>query len=103
ETRVTESISRVGSAVFMAAFTTFAAGFSMTLSALTSFRQMGQFLMTIMFMSWVFAMFFFLPLCAIIGPVGKCGSIPFTRIKEFCKRCLLCCRRRQTSNNDINE
>jgi predicted RND superfamily exporter protein len=47
ETRVTESISRVGSAVFMAAFTTFAAGFSMTLSALTSFRQMGQFLMTI--------------------------------------------------------
>lgn len=47
ETRVTESISRVGSAVFMAAFTTFAAGFSMTLSSLTSFRQMGQFLMTI--------------------------------------------------------
>ncbi len=47
ETRVTESISRVGSAVFMAAFTTFAAGFSMTLSSLSSFRQMGQFLMTI--------------------------------------------------------
>jgi len=47
ETRVTESISRVGSAVFMAAFTTFAAGFSMTLSSLTSFQQMGQFLMTI--------------------------------------------------------
>ena len=47
ETRVRESISRVGSAVFMAAFTTFAAGFSMTLSSLSSFRQMGQFLMTI--------------------------------------------------------
>ena len=31
----------------MAAFTTFAAGFSMTLSSLTAFRQMGQFLMTI--------------------------------------------------------
>ncbi len=46
-TRVTESVSRVGSAVFMAAFTTFAAGFSMTLSSLTSFREMGQFLMTI--------------------------------------------------------
>ena len=47
ETRVTESISRVGSAVFMAAFTTLSAGFPMTLSSLTSFRQMGQFLMTI--------------------------------------------------------
>ncbi len=46
-TRVTESVNRVGSAVFMAAFTTFAAGFSMTLSSLSSFRQMGQFLMTI--------------------------------------------------------
>lgn len=46
-TRVTESVNRVGSAVFMAAFTTFAAGFSMTLSSLCSFRQMGQFLMTI--------------------------------------------------------
>lgn len=31
----------------MAAFTTFAAGFSMTLSSLSSFQQMGQFLMTI--------------------------------------------------------
>ncbi|CAF1239448.1 unnamed protein product [Rotaria magnacalcarata] len=83
ETRVTESVSRVGSAVFMAAFTTFAAGFSMTLSSLCAFRQMGQFLMTIMLTSWSFAMFFFLPLCVIIGPVGNCGSIPFSRITEF--------------------
>ncbi|CAF2145697.1 unnamed protein product, partial [Rotaria magnacalcarata] len=101
ETRVTESISRVGSAVFMAAFTTFAAGFSMTLSSLTSFRQMGQFLMTIMLTSWVFSMFFFLPLCAIIGPVGKCGSIPFTRIGEYLKRCLSFHRHRANSN-DLN-
>ncbi len=111
ETRVTESISRVGSAVFMAAFTTFAAGFSMTLSALTSFQQMGQFLMTIsmskkkilkiltnfflllVLTSWLFAMFFFLPLCAIIGPVGKCGSIPFTKIGQYLKRCF--CYRRE--------
>ncbi|CAF2405578.1 unnamed protein product [Rotaria sp. Silwood2] len=86
ETRVTESVSRVGSAVFMAAFTTFAAGFSMTLSSLCAFRQMGQFLMTIMLTSWGFAMFFFLPLCAIIGPVGTCGSIPFSRIIQCFKR-----------------
>ncbi|CAF3207370.1 unnamed protein product, partial [Rotaria sp. Silwood2] len=38
EIRVTESVSCAGSAVFMAAFTTFAAEFSMTLSSLTSFR-----------------------------------------------------------------
>lgn len=105
-TRVTESVNRVGSAVFMAAFTTFAAGFSMTFSSLSSFRQMGQFLMTIsMFTrnlrrcrfefhsflvstSWLFATFFFLPLCAIVGPVGHCGSIPFVRIGKSLRQCL---------------
>ena len=116
ETRVTESISRVGSAVFMAAFTTFAAGFSMTLSSLSSFQQMGQFLMTIsmssraesfssihsfvfllVLTSWVFAMFFFLPLCAIIGPVGHCGSIPFRKIGQTFKQCVL---RRRPSNEE---
>ncbi|CAF0753994.1 unnamed protein product [Adineta ricciae] len=80
EVRVRESVSRVGSAVFMAAFTTFAAGFSMVHASLTAYGQMGQFLMTIMLSSWTFAMFFFLPLCAILGPVGGCGSIPFSRI-----------------------
>ncbi|UJR21298.1 hypothetical protein I4U23_024389 [Adineta vaga] len=87
EIRVIESASRVGSAVFMAAFTTFAAGFSMTLSSLSSFQRMGQFLMTIMSTSWIFATFFFLPLCAIIGPVGTCGSIPFTRLRAYFQRC----------------
>lgn len=40
-----------------------------------------------MLTSWVFATFFFLPLCAMIGPVGTCGSIPFTRIGVYLKRC----------------
>ncbi|CAF4141912.1 unnamed protein product, partial [Adineta steineri] len=88
EIRVRESISRVGSAVFMAAFTTFAAGFSMIHASLTAYREMGQFLMTIMLTSWFFAMFFFLPLCAILGPVGAYGSIPFTRIALRFKRCI---------------
>ncbi|CAF0937150.1 unnamed protein product [Didymodactylos carnosus] len=96
EMRVQESVARVGSAVFMAAFTTFAAGFSMTLSSLSSFRQMGQFLMTIMLTSYVFATFFFLPLCAIMGPVGNCGSIPFSTICSFFKDCW--CRRRSSQS-----
>lgn len=48
--------------------------------------------------SWVFSMFFFLPLCAIIGPVGKCGSIPFARIGECLKRCLSFGYRRANSD-----
>jgi len=52
--------------------------------------------------SWVFAMFFFLPLCAIIGPVGKCGSIPFTQIGSYFKRWFLCSHHRRNSNNNTN-
>ncbi|UJR19779.1 hypothetical protein I4U23_022913 [Adineta vaga] len=88
EIRVRESVSRVGSAVFMAAFTTFVAGLSMLPASLTAYRQMGQFLMISMLTSWIFAMFFFLPLCAIIGPVDNCGSIPFSRILLCFKRCI---------------
>ncbi|CAF4523040.1 unnamed protein product, partial [Rotaria sp. Silwood2] len=85
-TRVRGSILRVGSAVFMAAFTTFAAGFSMIFASVIAIRQMGQFLMAIMLTSWSFAMFFFLPLCLIIGPVGTCGSISFSRIIKCFKQ-----------------
>ncbi|CAF4881176.1 unnamed protein product [Rotaria sp. Silwood1] len=85
-TRVRGSILRVGSAVFMAAFTTFAAGFSMIFASVIAIRQMGQFLMAIMLTSWGFAMFFFLPLCLIIGPVGTCGSISFSRIIKCFKK-----------------
>ncbi|CAF3636709.1 unnamed protein product, partial [Rotaria sp. Silwood2] len=46
-TCVRRSVLRVGSAVFMAAFTTFAAGFSMTFASVIAIRQMGQFLMAI--------------------------------------------------------
>ncbi|CAF1507168.1 unnamed protein product, partial [Rotaria sordida] len=85
-TRVRGSILRVGSAVFMAAFTTFAAGFSMIFASVIAIRQMGQFLMAIMLTSWSFSMFFFLPLCLIIGPVGICGSIPFSRLIKCFKQ-----------------
>ena len=33
-------------------------------------------------------MFFFLPLCAIFGPVGRCGAIPFSQIGAYFIRCI---------------
>ncbi|CAF4720962.1 unnamed protein product, partial [Rotaria sp. Silwood2] len=53
------------------------------------------------FTSWIFATFFFLPLCFIIGPVGKCCRIPFSRIVRYFKKWFLCFRR-QNSNKDAN-
>jgi len=74
------SLVRVGSAVFMAGLTSFLAGLSMAPSKLTSFSQMGFFLMLIMFISWLFATWFFLPLLSFIGPIDKFGDIPFGKL-----------------------
>jgi hypothetical protein len=74
--RIKHSLIRVGSAVFIAGFTSFLAGLSMAPSKLTSFSQMGFFLMLIMFISWLFATWFFLPLLSFIGPTDKFGDIP---------------------------
>ncbi|CAF3652461.1 unnamed protein product, partial [Rotaria sordida] len=78
--RIKNSLVRVGSAVFMAGFTSFLAGLSMAPSKLTSFSQMGFFLMLIMFISWLFATWFFLPLLSFIGPIDKFGDIPFGKL-----------------------
>ncbi len=74
--RIKNSLSRVGSAVFIAGFTSFLAGLSMAPSKLTSFSQMGFFLMLIMCVSWLYATWFFLPLLSFIGPTDKFGDIP---------------------------
>jgi len=78
--RIKNSLVRVGSAVFIAGFTSFLAGVSMAPSKLTSFSQMGFFLMLIMFISWLFATWFFLPLLSFIGPIDRFGDIPFGKL-----------------------
>lgn len=74
--RIKNSLIRVGSAVFIASLTSFLAGVSMAPSKLTSFSQMGYFLMLIMFVSWLYATWFFLPLLSFLGPIDKFGDIP---------------------------
>ncbi|CAF1168574.1 unnamed protein product [Adineta ricciae] len=78
--RIKNSLIRVGSAVFIAGLTSFLAGVSMAPSKLTSFSQMGYFLMLIMFVSWLYATWFFLPLLSFLGPIDKFGDIPFGRL-----------------------
>lgn len=74
--RVRESLSHVGSPVFMASMTTFLAGAAIMPSGLVVYRQLGIFLMLIMTTSWSYATFMFLSLCRIIGPNDNMGHIP---------------------------
>jgi len=73
--RVHYSLWHVGSAVAMGTVTTFLAGLVMMPSVIHAYIQVGHFLMLIMSTSWVYSTFFFLALCAVLGPQGHFGDI----------------------------
>eukprot|EP00118_Oscarella_pearsei_P022424 m.259432 g.259432 ORF g.259432 m.259432 type:complete len:1102 (+) comp40420_c0_seq3:32-3337(+) len=74
------AIYEMGPAITMAALTTFAAGVMMMPVSIINLFQIGIFLMLIMSFSWLYANFFFLPLCAIIGPQDNFGQVPIPKI-----------------------
>jgi hypothetical protein len=75
KSRVYDTIATVGFAVTMAAVTTFLSGAAMMAGRLQSYRRFGLFLMITMVTSWVYATFFFLPVCRIIDPNEQFGDI----------------------------
>ncbi len=75
EMRVICSISRMGSPVAMAAFTTFLAGAIIMPSTVLAYRQLGTFLMILMSMSWAYSTFFFQGLLRTFGPSGGFGQL----------------------------
>ncbi|KAM5302152.1 protein dispatched homolog 1 isoform 1-T3 [Glossophaga mutica] len=79
EGKVVFSLSRMGSAIAMAALTTFVAGAMMMPSTVLAYTQLGTFMMLIMCISWAFATFFFQCLCRCLGPQGTCGQIPLPK------------------------
>uniref|UniRef100_A0A3P9DF92 Protein dispatched homolog 1 n=1 Tax=Maylandia zebra TaxID=106582 RepID=A0A3P9DF92_9CICH len=79
EGKVIFSLSRMGSAIAMAALTTFVAGAMMMPSTVLAYTQLGMFMMLIMCISWAFATFFFQCMCRCLGPQGTCGQIPLPK------------------------
>lgn len=79
EGKVIFSLSRMGSAIAMAALTTFVAGAMMMPSTVLAYTQLGTFMMLIMCISWAFATFFFQCMCRCLGPQGTYGQIPLPK------------------------
>uniref|UniRef100_A0A3Q2QXH4 Dispatched homolog 1 (Drosophila) n=1 Tax=Fundulus heteroclitus TaxID=8078 RepID=A0A3Q2QXH4_FUNHE len=79
EGKVVFALSRMGSAIAMAAVTTFVAGAMMMPSTVLAYTQLGTFMMLIMCISWAFATFFFQCMCCCLGPQGTCGQIPLPK------------------------
>ncbi|XP_050404674.1 protein dispatched homolog 1 isoform X2 [Patella vulgata] len=74
EMRVACSVGRMGSAVAMAALTTFLAGSLMMPSTVLAYNKFGIFLMLIITIGWVYSTFFFQSLLRTLGPQGGFGQ-----------------------------
>ena len=63
---VEQVLKQVGTAVTMAALTTFLSGLSLVGAQVNTIWQQGIFLMLVMSFSWMYSIFFFLPLLALV-------------------------------------
>lgn len=93
ESRVVYSLAHMGSAISMAALTTFVAGALMMPASILSYTQMGTFLMLIMTISWLYSTLFFQSMCRVIGPEGDVGQLPVPSCICYCldRMCCCCC------------
>ena len=80
--RVHDVLCSIGSAVAMAAITTFAAGTSVSFGLLVTYKHFGTFLMLVMTISWCFGTLFFLPLLSVLGPRQGFGEIACWKKKD---------------------
>ena len=82
--RVSKALERVGSAVTMAAATTFISGCLILPTRIHVYYQAGLLFIVIMTSSYLFSTFFFLSICSFIGPKGSTCQIP--AIGQWCKK-----------------
>ena len=74
EERFKHAVLSMGVTVIGGAGTTFGAGVIMYLCQMTFFTKMATLISMTIFFSISYALFFFMPLCALFGPSGHCGD-----------------------------
>jgi len=52
-----------------------------------AYFQLGQFLMLVMFFSWLYSTFGFLSICTVIGPKDNFGQLSITHLFQRCGLC----------------
>ena len=52
-----------------------------------AYFQLGQFLMLVMFFSWLYSTFGFLSICTVIGPKDDFGQLSITHLFQKCGMC----------------
>ncbi|KAL9980997.1 hypothetical protein ACROYT_G009647 [Oculina patagonica] len=103
--RVRYSLVHIGSAITMAAVTTFLTGLMMMPATVLAYFQLGQFLMLVMVFSWLYSTFGFLSICTVIGPRDDFGQL---NISHLFRKCGLCrvrpedSKEQETKNETVN-
>ena len=67
-------------------------------SSVLSYVQLGQFLMLIMSISWLYATFFFQAICAIMGPENDTGQLTMAKIRTMISTVKLCCSKNKSDH-----
>ncbi|KAL9981003.1 hypothetical protein ACROYT_G009655 [Oculina patagonica] len=80
DSRVRYSLVHIGSAITMAAMTTFLTGLMMMPATVLAYFQLGQFLMLVMVFSWLYSTFGFLSICTVIGPREDFGQLNISHL-----------------------
>ena len=76
------SIQTMGSAITIAALSTFIAGALMLPATVNAYLQLGIFMMLVMSISWFYSTLYFQSVCMIFGPNGKFGQLNYFCIHE---------------------
>ncbi len=76
------SIQTMGSAITIAALSTFIAGALMLPSTVNAYLQLGIFMMLVMSISWVYSTLYFQALCNVFGPQGRVGQLTYCCKKD---------------------
>ena len=69
-----------------------------------AYFQLGQFLMLVMFFSWLYSTFGFLSICTVIGPKDNFGQLSITHLFRKCGLCRVSPEnsKKLALNNDVN-
>ena len=70
-----------------------------------AYFQLGQFLMLVMFFSWLYSTFGFLSICIVIGPKDNFGQLSITHLFRKCSLCRVSpenSKRPAANNENVN-
>ena len=80
DSRIRYSLFTMGISIIFGAITTFGSGFFLIFPEMKFYTKFGILIMSVVALSLIYAITFFIALLAVFGPIGNKGNLPFKRI-----------------------